>query len=92
MEYSGATAVSQVQAAATQVSYDSLSHSLSATFGEIRHSVSLSVSDGNGRQMLQKMFSDTSRFSVDLSMFAPQLCVSKVVADGDIYVNKFVNR
>ena len=92
VEYSGATAVSQVQAAATQVSYDSLSRCLSATFGEIRHSVSLSVSDGNGRQMLQKMFSDTSRFSVDLSMFAPQLCVSKVVADGDIYVNKFVNR
>ena len=92
VEYSGATAVSQVQAAATQVSYDSLSRCLSATFGEIRHSVSLSVSDSNGRQMLQKMFSDTSRFSVDLSMFAPQLCVSKVVADGDIYVNKFVNR
>lgn len=49
----------------------------------------LSVSDTNGKQMLDGIYNNVHGFSVDLSMLQPRLYISKVVADDSTYVNKF---
>ena len=52
----------------------------------------LSVSDTNGKQMLDGIYNNVYGFSVDLSDLEPQIYISKVVADDCTYINKFVKR
>ena len=48
------------------------------------------VSNGMGKTMLSGTYHNVSGFSADMSMLQPQLYISKVVADGETFVTKFV--
>lgn len=43
-----------------------------------------------GKTMFNSAYHNVSGFSADLSMLKPQLYISKVVADGDTFVTKFI--
>ncbi|MDY5182094.1 MAG: hypothetical protein SPK35_00115, partial [Prevotella sp.] len=72
--------------------YDAQKSSLVASFPQGAKNVLLSVSDTNGKQMLDGIYNNVYGFSVDLSDLEPQIYISKVVADDCTYINKFVKR
>ena len=89
VEYPEGTAVDNASLNKPKVSYDAQKSSLVASFPQGAKNVLLSVSDTNGRQMLDGTYNNVHGFSVDLSMLQPRLYISKVVADDSTYVNKF---
>ena len=89
VEYPEGTAVDNASLNKPKVSYDAQKSSLVASFSQGAKNVLLSVSDTNGRQMLDGTYNNVHGFSVDLSMLQPRLYISKVVADDSTYVNKF---
>ena len=89
VEYPEGTAVDNASLNKPKVSYDAQKNSLVASFPQGAKNVLLSVSDTNGRQMLDGTYNNVHGFSVDLSMLQPRLYISKVVADDSTYVNKF---
>lgn len=92
VEYPEGTAVDNASLNKPKVSYDAQKNSLVATFPQGAKNVLLSVSDTNGKQMLDGIYNNVYGFSVDLSDFEPQIYISKVVADNCTYINKFVKR
>lgn len=89
VEYPEGTAVDNASLNKPKVSYDAQKSSLVASFPQGAKNVLLSVSDTNGKQMLDGTYNNVHGFSVDLSMLQPRLYISKVVADDSTYVNKF---
>ena len=89
VEYPEGTAVDNASLNKPKVSYDAQKSSLVASFPQGAKNVLLSVSDTNGKQMLDGIYNNVYGFSVDLSMLQPRLYISKVVADDSTYVNKF---
>ena len=92
VEYPEGTAVDNASLNKPKVSYDAQKSSLVASFPQGAKNVLLSVSDTNGKQMLDGIYNNVYGFSVDLSDFEPQIYISKVVADDCTYINKFVKR
>ena len=92
VEYSEDTAVDNASLNKPMVSYDAQKNSLVATFPQRAKNVLFSVSDTNGKQMLDGTYNNVCGFSVDLSDLKPQIYISKVVADDCTYINKFVKR
>ena len=89
VEYPEGTAVDNASLNKPKVSYDAQKNSLVASFPQGAKNVLLSVSDTNGKQMLDGTYNNVHGFSVDLSMLQPRLYIRKVVADYSTYVNKF---
>ena len=70
--------------------YNAATKCLVGSFANNCKDVSMLVSNGMGKTMLNGAFHNVSGFSADMSMLQPQLYISKVVADGETFVTKFV--
>ena len=92
VDYQHVTAVNNINNHNAKVGYDATKKCLVGTFPDNRKDVSMLVSNGMGKTMLNSAYHNISSFSADLSMLQPQLYISKVVADGETFVTKFIKQ
>lgn len=92
VDYQHVTAVNNINNHNAKVGYDATKKCLVVTFPDNRKDVSMLVSNGMGKTMLNSAYHNISSFSADLSMLQPQLYISKVVADGETFVTKFIKQ
>ncbi len=88
--YSGeVTALENVTVPGCSIDYDRANDTLTASLGNVRRKVSLSVCDMAGMEFVSKSYDDVAGFSENLAALAPAMYLCLVKADGDTTVKKF---
>ena len=90
VSFDSATAVDNISSNSSKVGYNAATKCLVGSFANTCKDVSMLVSNGMGKTMLNGTYHNVSGFSADMSMLQPQLYISKVMADGETFVTKFV--
>ena len=90
VSFDSATAVDNISSNSSKVGYNAATKCLVGSFASTCKDVSMLVSNGMGKTMLSGTYHNVSGFSADMSMLQPQLYISKVMADGETFVTKFV--
>ena len=90
VSFDSATAVDNISSNGSKVGYNAATKCLVGSFANTCKDVSMLVSNGMGKTMLNGTYHNVSGFSADMSMLQPQLYISKVMADGETFVTKFV--
>ena len=90
VSFDSATAVDNISSNSSKVGYNAATKCLVGSFANNCKDVSMLVSNGMGKTMLNGTYHNVSGFSADMSMLQPQLYISKVMADGETFVTKFV--